>query len=62
MQHVKNTKAVIERMIDHFTGIEETQTSKETETATDNPKQIPAVERGRQLCMFDVLGERRNTA
>jgi hypothetical protein len=58
----KNAKAVLERMIDHFTGIQETQTSKEKETEADDPKQIPAVQAGGQLCMSDMLGERRNTA
>ncbi|NTZ16199.1 transposase [Paenibacillus sp. JMULE4] len=56
------SKAVLERMINDLTGIEETKTSEEEETNAVKPKQAPAVQRGRQISMYDVLAERRNTA
>jgi hypothetical protein len=57
-----NSKAVLERMIQNLTSIQKTQTSEEKESKADEPKQASPVQRGRQLCMSDVLAERRNTA
>jgi uncharacterized protein (DUF2267 family) len=58
----ETTKAVLERMIYDLTGIQETKTSEEKESKANKPKQALDVQRERQLCVYDVLAERRNTA
>lgn len=58
----KASQAVLERMIQDLTGIEETQTSKEKEAEAGKRKQLLAAKRNSQLSMYDVFAERRNTA
>jgi hypothetical protein len=58
----ETTKAVLERMIYDLTGIQETKTIEEKESKASKPKQAIDVQRERQLCVYDMLAERRNTA
>lgn len=58
----QTSQAVLERMIQDLTGIEETQTSKEKEAKAGKRKQLLAAKRNSQVSMYDVFAERRNTA
>jgi hypothetical protein len=56
------SKACLERMIRDVTGIQETKASEKKESPKAGPKQAPTVQRGRQICMPDLLAERGHTA
>jgi hypothetical protein len=58
----KTSKAVLERMISDLTGIKETKTSEKKEAKEVRPKQAPAVQGDHQICMSELLAERRHTA
>jgi hypothetical protein len=50
----KTTKAVLERMINDLTSIEETKTRQEEKEKSNKPKQPPIEQREGQLYMFAV--------
>lgn len=56
----KTAKAYLERMIDHLTGVQKTKSREEEKKRSEpKPEQTKIYD---QLCMFDMLYERRNTA